>query len=140
WRGNGCVRTGAIAAGQADKRQNLLQCCSTSNHVTRIGGQRSRQPDRRPPPFIYSTYSSMAFSTSVDLKIPFFDVDSMRIAWHGHYAKYFEIARCALLDRIGHNFDEEYASGHSWPIDDMRTRVVRPLRFGALVRVPATHQ
>lgn len=82
----------------------------------------------------------MAFSTSIDIKIPFFDVDSMRIAWHGHYAKYFEVARCALLDRIGHNYDEMYDSGYSWPIVDMRIRYMRPLHFDQVVRVTATLQ
>src|SRR5699024_8302215 len=47
---------------------------------------------------------------------------------------------CALLDRIGHNYDEMYASGYSWPIVDMRTRFMRPLRFDQVVRVTATLQ
>ena len=34
-------------------------------------------------------------------KIDFFEVDSMRIAWHGNYVNYFERARCALLEKIG---------------------------------------
>ena len=34
------------------------------------------------------------------IEVPFHDVDVMRVAWHGHYVKYFEIARCALLDKI----------------------------------------
>ena len=30
------------------------------------------------------------------IRVPFHDVDLMEVVWHGHYAKYFEIARCAL--------------------------------------------
>ena len=30
--------------------------------------------------------------SSTIVEVPFFDVDSMRIVWHGHYLKYFEIA------------------------------------------------
>ena len=30
-----------------------------------------------------------------DVTVPFFDVDSMNVVWHGHYVKYLEIARCA---------------------------------------------
>ena len=37
---------------------------------------------------------------SVEIEIPFHDVDMMEVAWHGHYVKYFEIARCALLDQF----------------------------------------
>ena len=32
-------------------------------------------------------------------KIDFFEVDSMRIVWHGNYVNYFERARCALLEK-----------------------------------------
>jgi len=36
---------------------------------------------------------------SFEMEIPFFDVDTYKIVWHGNYAKYFEIARCELLER-----------------------------------------
>lgn len=79
----------------------------------------------------------MAFTAQTDIQVPFFDVDSMCIAWHGHYAKYFELARCELLARIGHDYDAMFASGYSWPIVDMRVRYMRPLRFNQHVRVAA---
>lgn len=79
----------------------------------------------------------MTFKTQTDIRVPFFDVDSMYMAWHGHYAKYFEVARCDLLDRIGHNYDDMFASGYMWPIVDMRIRYMRPLRFNQDVRVIA---
>src|SRR5690625_7911324 len=37
----------------------------------------------------------------IELTVTFYDVDSMDIVWHGHYLKYFEDARCCLLDEIG---------------------------------------
>ncbi len=77
-------------------------------------------------------------TTEIDVQVPFFDVDSMRIAWHGHYAKYFELARCDLLEHIGHGYDAMFASGTAWPIVDMRIRYMRPLRFNQRVRVAAT--
>ena len=40
-------------------------------------------------------------SAEVEIEIPFHDIDLMRIAWHGHYAKYLEVARTALLQQIG---------------------------------------
>ncbi|MGH8486657.1 MAG: acyl-CoA thioesterase, partial [Pseudomonas sp.] len=39
-----------------------------------------------------------------EILVPFFDVDSMLVVWHGHYVKYLEVARCALLDRLEHNY------------------------------------
>ena len=41
------------------------------------------------------------FHVDSEIVVPFFDVDSMHIVWHGHYVKYLEVARCALLDRLG---------------------------------------
>lgn len=76
--------------------------------------------------------------TQIEFQVPFFDVDSMQIAWHGHYAKYFELARCQLLDELGHDYDAMAASGFSWPIVDLRIRYMRSLRFKQWVSVTAT--
>ncbi len=73
----------------------------------------------------------------VEIEIPFHDVDVMGIAWHGHYAKYLEIARCALLDKIDYNYLQMKASGYAWPVIDMRIRYPRPLLFQQKVRVKA---
>lgn len=77
-------------------------------------------------------------SASVLIEIPFHDVDSARIAWHGHYAKYFEIARCALLNDIDYNYTQMEESGFFWPVVDMRIRYVNPSRFQQTIRVTAT--
>ena len=29
-----------------------------------------------------------------EILVPFFDVDTMHVVWHGHYVKYLEVARC----------------------------------------------
>ena len=63
------------------------------------------------------------------LTVPFFDVDSMNIVWHGHYCKYLELARCKLLDKIGYNYRDMAASGFSFPIIDMQIKYVKPLVF-----------
>lgn len=72
-----------------------------------------------------------------DVTVPFFDVDSMNVVWHGHYAKYLEIARCALLDLVGHNYNDMKASGYGWPIIDLQLRYVQAARFGQQLRVRA---
>lgn len=74
---------------------------------------------------------------SIDLKIPFHDVDMMEIVWHGHYARYFEIARCALLDKIGYNYRQMRDSGYSWPVIDLRMRYIKPAVFDQVVTVRA---
>ena len=72
------------------------------------------------------------------IKVPFHDVDMAQIAWHGHYAKYFEIARCELLDKIDYNYLQMSESGYFWPVVDMRIRYVNPVVFGQEIRVVAT--
>ena len=76
--------------------------------------------------------------TEVIIEIPFHDVDVMKVAWHGHYVKYFEIARCALLDAIDYNYPQMEASGYGWPVIDLRVRYAQPLRFQQKIRVIAT--
>lgn len=73
----------------------------------------------------------------VEIEVPFFDVDLMEIVWHGHYVKYFEVARCALLDQIGYNYMQMRESGYAWPIIDLRVRYARPARFGQKLIVQA---
>ncbi|MEO7066675.1 MAG: acyl-CoA thioesterase [Rhodanobacter sp.] len=72
-----------------------------------------------------------------DVTVPFFDVDSMSVVWHGHYVKYLEIARCALLDMVGHNYVAMQASGYAWPIIDLQLRYVHAAHFGQQLRVRA---
>ena len=77
------------------------------------------------------------WSAEVVIDIPFHDVDMMEVAWHGHYVKYFEIARCALLDKIQYNYPQMKASGFAWPVIELQVRYAQPARFGAPIRVLA---
>jgi acyl-CoA thioester hydrolase len=81
--------------------------------------------------------TSGVLHTTVDIVVPFFDVDSMDVVWHGHYVKYMEVARCALLDDIGHNYTQMKASGYVWPVIDLQLRYVQASRFGQKLRVRA---
>jgi len=79
----------------------------------------------------------MIHQTSIDLQIPFHDVDMMEVVWHGHYAKYFEIARCALLEKIDYNYPQMRDSGYIWPIIDLSIRYAQPAVFGQTITVQA---
>jgi acyl-CoA thioester hydrolase len=80
----------------------------------------------------------MKRSAEVVIQVPFHDVDLVGIVWHGHYAKYFEVARCALLESFDYNYDRMMASGYGWPVIDLRFRYVKPAQFGQKIRVRAT--
>jgi len=80
---------------------------------------------------------SGVLQTEVEIQIPFFDVDSMDVVWHGHYVKYLEVARCALLDVLGYGYVAMRDSGWAWPVIDLQLRYIRPARFGQRVSVRA---
>jgi acyl-CoA thioester hydrolase len=57
--------------------------------------------------------------------------------WHGHYVKYLELARSALLHKFDYDYPRMRDSGYGWPIVDMRLKYVRPARFGQKLWVTA---
>jgi acyl-CoA thioester hydrolase len=74
----------------------------------------------------------------VVVEVPFHDLDPVGIVWHGHYAKYLEIARCELLRSFDYNYDRMLESGYTWPVIDLHTRFLRPATFAQRLRVRAT--
>ncbi len=83
------------------------------------------------------TKTKSIIATTVEIEIPFFDVDSMGVTWHGNYIKYFEIARCALLEKINYNYTEMQNYDYVWPIVDMRIKYICPTRFKQKIIVEA---
>ena len=77
-------------------------------------------------------------SASVLVTVPFHDVDAMNVAWHGHYLKYFELARCELLQRIDYDYPQMKDSGFLWPIVECQLKYVRPATYGQRLQVRAT--
>ena len=78
------------------------------------------------------------FSAEVTLTPAFHDIDPMEVVWHGHYVKYFELARCALLQSIDYDYPQMRDSGYAWPIVDLRAKYVRSARYGQALVVHAT--
>lgn len=78
------------------------------------------------------------FSHQIELSPAFHDLDPMEVVWHGHYLKYMELARCALLQRYDYDYPQMRESGYAWPVVDLRSKYVRSARFGQKLRVRAT--
>lgn len=74
----------------------------------------------------------------IELKPAFFDVDPMSVVWHGHYVKYFELARSALMAKHDYDYHAMRESGFFWPIVDLRIKFVRPAALHQLLKVRAT--
>ena len=81
---------------------------------------------------------TMRLAASVEIEVPFHDLDPVNIVWHGHYVKYLEIAREALMRGVGFSHAEMMATGFAWPVVDLRLRYVQPARLGQRLRVTAT--
>lgn len=77
-------------------------------------------------------------SASILVSVPFHDVDAMNVAWHGHYLKYFELARCELLQRIDYDYPQMKDSGFLWPIVECQLKYVRPATYGQRLQVRAS--
>lgn len=77
-------------------------------------------------------------SANVTIRAQFYDLDPMQVVWHGNYVRYFEQARCALLDVISYSYREMDASGFAWPVVDLRVKYVRPVRLEQDIVVSAT--
>ena len=77
-------------------------------------------------------------TTEVMIDIPFYDIDSLNVVWHGNYVKYLEISRCELLNKIGYGYEAMKASGYIWPVIDLQLRYSEPAVFGQKIKVQAT--
>lgn len=73
----------------------------------------------------------------VELEVPFHDVDALQIVWHGHYYKYFEIARTRLLRSRGLDAADFQRLKLGLLVIESSCRYVSPLRYGDRIEVAA---
>lgn len=74
----------------------------------------------------------------LDVDVSFHDVDMVGVVWHGHYLRYLEDARWALMDSLSYGLTRMVESGFSWPIVELHTKYLTPVRFGDRLRVRAS--
>lgn len=79
-----------------------------------------------------------AISTTIEATVAFHDIDIIGVMWHGHYLKYLENARWALMNQIGFGFEVMNASGFAWPIVEMHVKYVHAAKLGDELRVRAS--
>ena len=67
-------------------------------------------------------------SHEVRMIVPFHDVDSMQIVWHGNYMKYFDITRFSLFKKADIDLYELYKeSQYILPITRSSVKYIIPL-------------
>jgi acyl-CoA thioester hydrolase len=74
---------------------------------------------------------------TLELEVPFHDVDMLELVWHGHYYKYFELARTQLLRARGLTDRALRDSGYMLVVVESTCRHPGALRFGQHFRVGA---
>lgn len=74
---------------------------------------------------------------SVIIDVPFHDCDPMQVVWHGNYARYFEVARSALLRKMDYDYEDMSNSGYAWPVVDMRVKYIGSARYAQHIKVEA---
>lgn len=70
-----------------------------------------------------------AISEHIRCQVAFHDVDLAQVVWHGHYLRYLENARWALMRRLNFDLPTMMASGYLWPIVDLRVKYIRTANF-----------
>src|SRR5262245_4315060 len=92
-------------------------------------GARRRCVARRP--------AQLPQEASIELEVPFHDVDALGIVWHGHYYKYLELARTSLLRARGLDAGDLVGPRYRFLVIESACRHASPLRYGDRVRVRA---
>ena len=80
---------------------------------------------------------SRLHETRVELEVPFHDVDLLRVVWHGHYYKYFEVARTKLLRSLGLDAGEVIGKRYLLMLSESSCRHLNPLKYGDRFEVAA---
>ena len=55
-------------------------------------------------------------TAEIHFDVSFHDVDMVGVVWHGHYLRYLEDARWALMRELDFGLEKMVASGFAWPI------------------------
>ena len=64
------------------------------------------------------------------IRVRFNEVDTFRVAWHGHYVAWMEEARNQLAGRFGLNAEQIAAAGFRAPVVALELKFLRPASFG----------
>lgn len=76
-------------------------------------------------------------TATASVGVQFQDVDLTGDVWHGHYFRFLEVARVALLESIDYSYGKMRESGYLWPVIDSRIRYLKPFQLGQTVNVTA---
>ncbi len=76
--------------------------------------------------------------TIIHHTIPFHDIDIMEIAWHGHYLKYFELARTGFMQSLNLDLPELRKLGIAMPVVTSVVEHRVPIFYNETVAITAS--
>jgi acyl-CoA thioester hydrolase len=79
-----------------------------------------------------------SISEQICCEVAFHDVDLAQVVWHGHYLRYLENARWALMRALHFDLPQMMESGYLWPIVDLRVKYVRTAGYPDQLTVRAS--
>jgi len=72
----------------------------------------------------------MSNSCELILKVPFCDLDPMKVVWHGNYLRYFDQARFALFERYNIDlYKYLHKKRYAFPITRTSIKHIFPLKY-----------
>ena len=79
-----------------------------------------------------------SISEQISCQVAFHDVDLAQVVWHGHYLRYLENARWALMRAMDFDLPRMMDSGFLWPIVDLRVKYVHTASYQDQLAVRAS--
>ena len=76
----------------------------------------------------------------IHIRVPFFDVDSIQMVWHGNFVKYLEEGRESFGFKYGLEYMYIYNSGYVAPIADMHLEYKNVAGIGDTLIVETTYK
>ncbi len=70
-----------------------------------------------------------------ELRVRFQEVDSLRVAWHGHYLTYLEEGRNAFGRQYGFGYKDILDAGYIAPLVHVELDYLHPARFDQLLEI-----
>ena len=77
---------------------------------------------------------------TIRIRVPFFDVDSIQMVWHGNFVKYLEEGRESFGFKFGLEYMHIYNSGYVAPIADMHLEYKNTAGMGDTLIVETTYK
>ena len=87
-----------------------------------------------------SGFGAATLTDKTHIKVPFFDVDSIQMVWHGNFVKYLEIGRESFGVKFGLEYMHIYNSGYVAPIADMHIEYKNSAGTGDTLIVETTYK